>query len=143
MVRVWGALTAALVLTGCTSVKVQPLESRLDHVCIQLNPAVKVDDFLQVLRDGFARHRISTSVYEQPQVGCNYILEYTARRSWDITPYLSSADLTIRDDSGQVVGQAHYHLRGKGGLSLSKWQGTEAKMAPIIDALITGKAAQD
>ena len=49
------ALLAGL-LAGCTSVKVRPVQSGLGitDVCIQVNPRVTLEDFLPVVRDGFA-----------------------------------------------------------------------------------------
>jgi len=36
------------------------------------------------------------------------------------------------------VGYGEFHLRGKGGYSMYKWQGTKAKMDPVIDQLLAG-----
>lgn len=129
-------LVVSMILTGCTSVQVEPVAVRPDLVCIQENPAVWIKDFLPVVRAGFARHGIATESYAQVPRQCPYVLEYTARQTWDFTPYLSVAELTLRDANGRMVGQANYHLRGKGGLSLMKWQGTAAKLDPVIDELL-------
>lgn len=130
-------LLATALLTGCTAVQVSPLQVAPSHICIEENPKVLVRDFVPVLRDGFARHGIETSVHARPQrAGCEYILNYSARRSWDMVPYLSQAELRIVGPSRREVARADYHLRGKGGLSLLKWQGTKAKMDPVIDQLL-------
>ena len=126
----------SLILAGCTSVQVQPVAVRPDVVCIQENPAVWVKDFLPVVRAGFARHGVPTESYTQVPRECPYVLEYTARQTWDGVPYLSAAELTLRDASGRLVGQADYHLRGKGGFSLMKWQGTATKINPVVDELL-------
>lgn len=43
-----------------------------------------------MLRAGFARHGIDTCVHTKPQrAGCEYILSYSARRSWYVVPYLT------------------------------------------------------
>ena len=98
-----------------------------------------VTDFVNVLRDGFDRHGISTEVYAgaKPQ-HCEYVLTYTALRSWDFATYLSHAELRLERD-GRQVAYAEYHLVGKGGLSLMKWQGTKTKMDPVIDELLKGE----
>ena len=46
---------AFLLLTGCTSINVQKLESseKVSHVCIEENPKVIVHDFLPVVQKGF------------------------------------------------------------------------------------------
>ena len=127
-----------LTLIGCTSIEVQRPDPSLGirHVCIQENPKVKVDDFVTVLREDFYRHGISTEVFSGANpVNCEYILTYTALRSWDMAPYLSHAELRLEKD-GRQVGYAEYHLRGKGGFSVTKRQGTKEKMGPVIDELL-------
>ena len=131
-------LLVCVLVDACTSIQVQPLggAEAAKHVCIQDNPKVIVSDFVQVLKDGFARHGISTEVYSGPKPeGCDLVLTYTARQSWDFTPYLSEAELSLERD-GQQVAHAQYHLKGKGGYSPKKWQGTKTKMDPVIDQLL-------
>lgn len=129
---------SCVLLTGCTSVTVKRPDPALTirNVCIQENPKVWVSDFLSVLRDGFDRHGISTSVYSgtKPE-NCDYVLTYTALQSWDFVPYLSHAELWLEKD-GRQIGYAEFHLVGKGGFSLMKWQGTKTKMDPVIDELL-------
>jgi hypothetical protein len=49
------------------------------------------------------------------------------------------AELRIEKD-GKEVGYAEYRLVGdKGGLSLMKFQGTKAKLDPVIDELFKSK----
>lgn len=127
-----------LFLSGCTSINVRPVSSvdSLQHVCIEENPKVIIDEFVPILRKGFDRHGISTEVYSglAPEQ-CETILTYTALRSWDFAPYLSHAELNL-NKNGQSIASAEYHLRGKGGFSLFKWQGVEKKMTPVIDELL-------
>jgi hypothetical protein len=135
------ALTVAAVFVcgGCTSINVQPVDRarQLEHVCIQDNPDVWVEDFLPVLKDGFHRHGISTEVFltKLPD-HCEFIVTYTARQTWDFANYLAHAEVKI-DRDGQQIAFAEYHLIGKGGLSLMKWQGTKTKMDPVIDELLS------
>lgn len=133
------ALSAlALGLTACTSVRVTPLQSAPSTMCVEENPKVMVSDFLAVLHQGFARHGITTQPYATiPWDQCPYVVRYTARRSWDMAPYLSSAELTVLGPRRETLATAAYHLRGKGGLSLMKWQGTKSKMDPVIDELLS------
>jgi hypothetical protein len=132
---------ALLALTACTAVNVRSVGPQaLGNVCIVNNPAVIVDDFVDVVRDGFDRHGIATSlVASQSTPGCTTTLTYTALRSWDFAPYLTRAELRLWQ-GGHQVGYAEYHLRGKGGFALTKWQGTHAKMDPVIDALLKDAA---
>jgi hypothetical protein len=132
-------LASMLVAFGCTSVRVQPIDATaaLRHVCIEENPKVIVTDFLPVVRDGFDRHHVSTQVYTgDAPAGCDVILTYTALRSWDFAPYLSHAELHLKTRDGAEIASAEYHLVGKGGYSLMKWQGTKTKMDPVVDELL-------
>jgi hypothetical protein len=128
----------ALAITGCTSIQVSPVASgaKIQQVCIVENPKVAVSDFVDVLRDGFDRHHIATSVVSTNGARtCETTLTYTALRSWDFKPYLSHAELRLWR-GGTQIGSAEYHLNGKGGFALTKWQGTKAKMDPVIDQLL-------
>jgi hypothetical protein len=126
------------LLSGCTVVTVRPVDkaAAIKHICIQENPKVAVGDFVTVVRDGFDRHGISTEVISGtvPE-RCEYLLTYTALRSWDFSPYLSHAELRI-ERAGRQVAYAEYHLKGKGGFALTKWAGTKSKMDPVIDELL-------
>lgn len=132
-------LAAIAAVAGCTSVKVKPAGS-IDpgtEVCIVNNPKVIVEGFVDVVRDGFSRHGLPTKVVtgEAAASSCKVTLTYTALRSWDFTPYLSHAELRLWK-GGMQIGSAEYHLRGKGGLSLTKWKGVKAKMDPVVDQLL-------
>jgi hypothetical protein len=131
------AVVLSLLVFGCTTVRVQPVDRsiRLTHVCIQENPKVIVPSFLNVVRDGFERHGISTEVFSgsPPPTHCEYVLTYTALQSWDLALFLSHAELRLEHE-GRKVADAEYHLTG--GLSLMKWQSTRTKMDPVIDELL-------
>jgi len=133
-------LLIAIGMLGCVSpVNVRPVDPsvKLSHVCIQENQKVRVSDFLQVLRDGFDRHGITTEVFSgNTPSNCEFILTYTALQSWDFAMYLSHAELRIEKD-GKQIAYAGYHL--KGGLSSKKWQDTKTKMDPVIDELLKSK----
>lgn len=137
-IRVLVLVVVSLAAAGCTSVTVRPVAAsvQLHNVCIVNNPKVIVSDFVPVLRDGFARHHIATSVVDQSRdQSCVVTLTYTALRSWDLKPYLSHAELRLWR-SGMQIGFAEYHLNGKGGYDLGKWRGTKSKMDPVIDQLL-------
>ncbi|MBF0384422.1 MAG: hypothetical protein HQL27_00985 [Candidatus Omnitrophica bacterium] len=124
---------------GCTSIQVQPVDSslKINHVCIEENPKVTMmGGFVDMLREGFSRHGISTEVYsgKTPET-CEYVLTYTALHSWDVSIYLSDAELILKKD-GKQIASAKYHLTGKGGFSLMKWKSVKSKMDPVIDELL-------
>jgi hypothetical protein len=123
--------------SACTTVDVSPVPARgypMDAICIERNPDVVVEDFLQVVEAGFARHRIATRVVAAPPpADCDYTLWYSARRRWDIRPVLGYAELRVRY-RGETIGTATYLSRPS--LSLFKWRSTESKIGPMIDALL-------
>lgn len=132
------SLTAAVLLSGCTSITVKPApqSEALNRICIENNPKVTIKDFLPVVREGFQRHGLSTEVFDGAKpAGCDAVLTYTALRSWDFAPYLSVAELNLHKND-QLIASAEYHLKLKGGFSLMKWQGVKTKMTPVIDQLL-------
>ena len=123
-------------LTSCTSIKVQEIASSLElsHVCIEDNPKVIVKDYIPVVRRGFIRHGITTEMYlGQLPSHCEFYLRYTALRRWDMSPYLSHAELQLYQGQRKVA-YGEYHTSG--GLHPSKWASVESKMDPVIDKLL-------
>lgn len=138
MKKIFIISVAIMITSGCTSINVRPIDSslKMSHVCIENNPKVLVDDFVQVVEDGFARNGITTEIISSATTNtCEYKLTYTALRSWDFTPYLSHAEIRV-EKSGQQIAYGEYHLNGKGGFDMTKWKGTKAKMDPVIDKML-------
>jgi hypothetical protein len=139
--RLLFSLAWTLLAVGCTSVSVTPMPPGVSEVAIRDNPKVTVPDFVDVVRDGFHRHGIRTKVIsENANAGDDYVLTYTALRSWDLATYLSKAELWITH-KGNPAGHAEYHLRNKGGLALNKWADVESKMTPVMDELLSNYPA--
>lgn len=138
-------LFVALALTGCTSVKVNRVDDthKISHVCIKNNPKVIVDEFLGVVQDGFSDHGITTKVYEgEMPASCEYHLTYTALQSWDVVLFLSHAELRLFKGD-KKIGDAEFHLNGKGGFALTKWASVETKMVPVINKLLSTQKRND
>jgi hypothetical protein len=136
--RLLAALLGATVLSACTSITVQPVSAAEDirEICIENNPRVQVRDFVSVLQNRLAYYNIQSQVVENKSAqGCVYSMTYTALRSWDVTTYLSHAELYLWKE-GRQIAQAEYHLRGGGGLALTKFASTQTKMEPVIDQLL-------
>ncbi|MDR2259548.1 MAG: Sbal_3080 family lipoprotein [Azoarcus sp.] len=134
-------LAAVTTVTACTSVDVTAVDPSLDmrHVCIQENPQVMLKTFIQVLEDGLARNGLTSETFSrETPPHCEFVLTYTALRAWDIGPYMSHAELVIWHN-GKRLAEATYHLVGKGGFSLMKWQSTKTKIDPVIDQLFKGR----
>jgi len=129
---------------GCTSVDVRPVEPHepITAVLIEENAKVWRSDFVTVLSDGFARHGIDSRLIRQGDpVGDAYVVRYTARQKWDMAMYMSDATIWIYKNDKEIA-RAVYHLKGGGGFSLMKWQGTQAKIDPVIDELLAGVGAK-
>jgi hypothetical protein len=119
-----------MLMSGCTVVNVSPVGSAdrpTRPVCIERNPKVVAADFLPVVEDEFRRHGIQTAVYDPPvPARCEYVLEYTARQSWDMVGFLRYAELRLRDRE-KTIGTATY--RHRGGFGLNKWASTRIEDA--------------
>lgn len=137
----WALVLVALsTLPACTRINVKPVSATqpIKKVCIRYNPAVKVSDFVMVMQDGFQRHGIQAEVFHQSiPASCQYVVSYTALRSWDFKPYLSHAEIRI-NDHGRLIASAEYHLNGGGGLDLGKWASTRKKIGPVMDKMLAG-----
>ena len=130
------ALCAAFASVGCTSVTVQPLKPGVKEVLVRENPKVSMGGLGPYVRKSFASRGIATRVItEADAAGDAYVVTYTALRSWDLTTYLSSAEFWVHHRS-DLVGHAEYHLRGKGGFALTKFQHVETKLDPVFDELL-------
>ena len=138
MLRILFVCIVLSFVCACTTVRVQPINSDLHpaQICIEENPMVIVGDFLSVVRNRIEHHGIDTMVFTRTAPSeCEYILTYTAFKTWDIGTYMHHAELRL-SRNGRRVGYAEYHLNGQGGLSLMKWQGTKTKMDPVVDELL-------
>jgi len=137
-------ILAPLVLTAvsCTSINVKEVngdKNAIEPICIKTNPKVIIPDFLSVLKDGIKQHNLTVKIADETYYDCKSILTYTALRSWDVTPYLSHAELRLKNLNGEEIGSATYHHNG-GGMSLSpnKWNSDKSKVLPVIDQLFSG-----
>ena len=130
------------LLAGCTSAEVRSADAgphSIDHVCIKENPRVKVADFVYIMEDIFSEHGISSEVFDgTPPNNCEYVVTYTTRRSWDVVPYLSYAEVKIRKDRRTVASAKYQHNGGSMSLSPMRWAGARDKMQPVIDEMLGG-----
>jgi hypothetical protein len=137
MKKLLAMISVGLALTGCTVVKVRPIDGnhRVENICIINNPRVTVPDFVPVMQEGFGNHGISSQLVTNRGGNCEYTATYNARRSWDIGTYLSVAQIWVQRN-GQQIANADYHLKNKGGLALNKWASVRSKMLPVIEQLL-------
>lgn len=128
-----------LLMIGCTSTEIEPVpaSSDLSHVTIIKNEDVEVPGFVDIIRQGYDRHNIRTSIAKDSTTADHeFTTTYSALRSWDLGLYLSEAKVRVWHQ-GEMIGSASYHLVLKGGLSPFKWQSAETKMKPVMDKLLS------
>lgn len=139
-VLIAAAITCGLGACNTMDVRKAKPSQPVGLVCIVHNPAVAVQDFVDVLQAGFARHGLQSQVVNGAAgPTCDASLTYTAERSWDFVPYLSLAELHLWQNNVEI-GRVFY--RHRNGFSLIKWSGTDTKMDPLIDELLGGVTAK-
>jgi hypothetical protein len=132
------AVLAVLLVTGCSTVKVKPLDiarhNNITKVCIVENHAVNVPDIVDIIENGFNRHNIKTEAYSGtlPET-CLYNLTYSADRYWDVVFFMKHAELRLKAGN-LIIASATYH--NGGWFDLGKYASTESKLNPIIDELL-------
>jgi len=113
------------------------------NLCIELNPAVTVQDFLPAVQQELNLRGVASRVFGEgtAPLTCEAILNYEATREWDdriasneALPYMNYARLTLRRD-GALISSANY---GIGGLGFDKWSSTRTKVKSMIDILLVG-----
>jgi len=129
-------LMGTCLLQGCNAVRVKEVSAKepIEHVCIEQNSRVTIVDFVDVMQEAFLKHGISSSVVSPP-ARCKYTATYTAQRTWNLGTFLSEAHVVIFRD-GTPIAAANYHLRGKGGLTLTKFAATRSKILPVMDQML-------
>jgi hypothetical protein len=133
-------ILVSIIAVGCTTVTIKSpgRYHEINQVYIRKNPEVEVKGFIEILRVGFDRHGISSKIINQNEtVEHGYIVTYTALRNWDIVMYMYRAEIRIEKDE-RIVASATYDLKGRGGLTLSKFASAKSKMDPVIDQLVAG-----
>ena len=115
-------LLLAVFITGCSiQQKVEPVNlTKKAELCIIENPKVR-DGFLQEFRRVLAARQINHLVVPELNVpeSCQWTVTYTARWSWDMTIYMSYAEIKVYEE-GQLSGEALYDAR-RGGVNMSKF----------------------
>ncbi|OUS24788.1 hypothetical protein A9Q99_23635 [Gammaproteobacteria bacterium 45_16_T64] len=131
-------LLITLLLASCTTMLVNPVDTshKINHICIERNPNVTVDDFLSIIEALINEHSITTSIYDSKIPNdCEFYLTYDAAEAWDFIFFLVSAKLWLYNHETQI-GFAQYRLKNGGGLDLNKWTSVEGKIRKLVDQLL-------
>ncbi|PMS30233.1 hypothetical protein [Paraburkholderia rhynchosiae] len=115
------------------------------HVCIEVNQAVSVGDFVPALQLALERRGIRSDVYNPgtSPTGCEARLVYNAaidygRRSFsdESIQYLSIIDLTLLQNS-RILVTARYQT---GGLNTDRFSSASTKLNGLIDKMVVDQA---
>jgi hypothetical protein len=146
LVKGVGAAMGVAMSVGPTSASqtVYHPHDRFAFLCISLNREATVSDVVPALQSELKSRGVDSRVFdgEASVASCTVWLSYVTRMDWDIPPfnsdyrpYLSSASLVLRTESGQVLSSSRYEL---GEFGVGKWATTRKKLAPVVQALLTG-----
>lgn len=128
-------------LSGCTAIQVNNVTGfnpdSIRQVCVVHNPKVIIKDFDNLVEKSFERYGVDAkTVKESDDLSlCQTTLNYTALRSWDLAPYMVSAQFNLIQ-GGRQVSEASFRLKGNGGMALNKWRSTETKINELVDQLL-------
>ncbi len=126
--------TSFAVLAACSTNRLGPIDANegIDHLCIQKNPKVKVNDFIPALEEGFARHGVTSEVYEGvvPR-HCRYAVKYMAVQKWNLQFNMTDAKIDIFRD-GRAIASGKFMLKPFSPLQMAS---TQKKLFPVIDEL--------
>ena len=125
------------LLAGCANVSTgqlkTPFTERPDEICIVRNPKVQIGSAIPSLQQAFERRNIRTSVVNSFQdCRSQYCLHYVMRKSWDMTTYLGSAELTLYKNN-TLVSSAQYKA---GSMTLTKWGKTAERIDETVGKLL-------
>lgn len=125
-------IIACLSACGGPNIKVAPVpeQENITSICIIHNPKVAINGFENDIASNLATlniksYRISSLSNQQ----CPYTLDYSARKSWDWTPYIGSMDFMVSKDN-ELIGSASY--KQSNNFNLSKWGQAEDAMSEMF-----------
>ena len=131
-----------LLISGCSiSQHVEQADISNDaEVCIIENDKVRegfLPELEKVLRDKGIRYVVTDSMYANQN--CEWTVTYVARWSWDLTIYMSYAEIKVYKN-GVLDGEAVYDST-RGGMNLGKFIDSEPKIREMVDQLMQRKSA--
>jgi hypothetical protein len=147
LAKATGIAASTVIAVGPSTAKntVYHIHPTFNKVCIEYNPQSQAAEILPAMQSELRTHQIESRIYA-PGAGlniCEVWLHYAADIEWAIPPftneyktYLSTATLTLRSASGQVLSRSSYALDPIYGMG--KWSSTRSKIAPVVTAIVTG-----
>ena len=120
-----------LAACGGPNINVDPVpeQENIESICIIHNPKVAIDGFEGDIASNLRTLNIKSRRVLSANQQCLYTLDYSARKSWDVTPYIGSMEFMVSKDD-ELIGSASY--RQSNNLNLSKWKQSEEAMRGIF-----------
>lgn len=139
MQRITFGLVACLVVSACSITQtVDPIEDVFSReICVIENTAVKSGFIAELKNSLHAKNfTVRTLSGDATTNDCPTVATYTARWSWDLTIYMSYAEITVFQD-GRLAGRALYDATSGGG-RLDKFVDAEPKIRELVNQLFPG-----
>jgi len=124
-----------LSASACTSIQVTHLkQGEIKEICIRKNPQSH-KPLEETIAASFARYGVQSRIIssEMPE-DCVNMLTYTAFWSWDVVPFMRQMTMTIWSYEKEIA-KASFHMRGGGGLAVTKWKKAETKIDETVDRM--------
>lgn len=108
---------------------------KFSQICIQQNDQVDPSkEYLNIINNRFIENGIKTEIYQQQKPKqCKYSLTYNIQQKWDVTSFISQADLYLFDD-GLQVHTTRFKVNST--FELDKWSGAKSKLEKLVDDII-------
>lgn len=142
MFKKMSILTALLFLSACSITQnIEPAEiSRGSALCIIENPKVR-EGFLKEYMSVLESKGIPFIVVNESSVPetCDWTSTYVARWNWDLSLYMSYAEIKVFY-KGSLDGEAKYDST-RGGANMTKFIDAEPKVRELVNQLMQIKSA--
>jgi hypothetical protein len=127
-------IVVCLSACGGPNIKVSPVpeQENIQSVCIMYNPRVAIDGFESDIASNLTVLNIKSRRVSSSNQQCSYTLDYSARKSWDFTPYIGSMEFIV-SKGDELIGSASY--KQSNNFNLSKWGQAEEAMSEMFREL--------
>ena len=130
------AFTAAALLCGCSSYQISAIRNPkgIKAVTIVADGQQVYGGLVPLIENEFKGRGIAVKTVAGPyraQPG-EYVVDYSAERSWDFHSYLKSATVHVNCD-GRLVGGGSYEVSSWA--FASKWHSDRTKLLPVFSGM--------
>jgi len=137
MIKKLTLLAAVFAVSACSITQdIEPAHiSKGSEICIIENTDVR-EGFLKEFKSALSNRNVPHRVVKPSNVptSCEWTAKYVAKWSWDLSLYMSYAEIKIYH-KGQLDGEAVYDSTG-GSANTAKFIDAEPKIRELVDQLI-------